>query len=342
MIDPTKIVGLKLTDGIYGERKIEDPLVTEIITSRDFLRLRDIQQYGLLPEVCPSFSRFAHSLGVYFLLRDNGASREEQIAGLVHDVSHTAFSHTYDALFEGDLQRQDGQDRVHEAYLKRSAIGKMIMASGLDLDRVANPELFARLERDIPDLCADRIDYGLREINSLAGNEGLAKGIATHLAANDTGFYFTQGQAAITFAREFLRSQQEFCGPQRTFETVALAGLFRLCLEKGVIKKTDFKEDDTYILDKIKRAEDEDVKQAYNYLLRSPTFGQSTNSADPLYHMKHRFVDPLIQQGEIFVRASEVDSTLADLIEERRVEREAGYRLDTSSIPPVLLEKMVA
>ena len=41
---------------------------------------------------------FEHSLGVYLLLRRLGADRREQVAGLLHDISHTAFSHAVDFL----------------------------------------------------------------------------------------------------------------------------------------------------------------------------------------------------------------------------------------------------
>lgn len=48
---------------------------------------------GMLP-------RYDHSVGVMLLIRMLGGTLEEQIAGLLHDVSHTAFSHVADYVFE--------------------------------------------------------------------------------------------------------------------------------------------------------------------------------------------------------------------------------------------------
>lgn len=61
-------------------------------------RLKGISQFRIPDKYYfkDNYSRFEHSIGVMVLLGKLGASQEEQIAGLLHDVSHKAFSHVYD------------------------------------------------------------------------------------------------------------------------------------------------------------------------------------------------------------------------------------------------------
>src|SRR3989344_7109547 len=94
-------------DKVYGQHDVADLVILELIASPAFQRLRGICQKGLQGE----YTRFDHSLGTMLLLRMLGATLEEQVAGLTHDVSHTAFSHLVD-LITGTAQKDDLQDRT--------------------------------------------------------------------------------------------------------------------------------------------------------------------------------------------------------------------------------------
>lgn len=87
---------------IHGSLVVDDPLAIELIQSPAMQRLKNIFQYGVNEFITPSrypYTRFDHCLCVYQLLKMHNASRKEQIAGLLHDVSHTVFSHVSDMLF---------------------------------------------------------------------------------------------------------------------------------------------------------------------------------------------------------------------------------------------------
>jgi HD superfamily phosphohydrolase len=101
-------------DCIYKQIKI--PYLCQVfIDTPEFQRLRFIKQLGHVHYVYPSavHTRFEHSLGVMYLagkmvnmLRRTGANisnREKhliQLAGLLHDIGHMAYSHFYDKLNE--------------------------------------------------------------------------------------------------------------------------------------------------------------------------------------------------------------------------------------------------
>ena len=99
---------MDIKDEIYGEFKVAEPVLISLINSQPIQRLKGIDNYGIPKEMYqfPGFSRFDHSLGVLLLLRRLGAGIEEQVAGLLHDVSHTAFSHVVDWAI-GDSEKED-------------------------------------------------------------------------------------------------------------------------------------------------------------------------------------------------------------------------------------------
>ncbi|MBI2636570.1 MAG: HD domain-containing protein, partial [Parcubacteria group bacterium] len=101
-------------DRVYGRWEVRDPLALSLIALPAFQRLYQVGQYGSywfgLPHA--NTNRAEHSLGVYYLLKHFGASYEEQIAGLLHDISHTVFSHVIDYVYN-DVSTQGVQDRAH-------------------------------------------------------------------------------------------------------------------------------------------------------------------------------------------------------------------------------------
>lgn len=88
-----------IEDPVYGRWKVEEVL-GELIHSPPVQRLQKIHPGGAAHLVHSAWNvtRFEHSVGVMLLIRHLGGSLEEQVAGLLHDVSHTAFSHVVDIV----------------------------------------------------------------------------------------------------------------------------------------------------------------------------------------------------------------------------------------------------
>ena len=150
---------------IYGKVVVDHPLIAELIESSAFQRLKHINQYGVVNYITPTerYTRYDHSIGVYLLLKEYGATLEEQVAGLLHDVSHTVFSHVGDYVFQENYPGNSYQDDIHIWYLKESGIDEILGKYRLNAELIDHKlPHFKMLEQNLPFLCADRIEYNLQ------------------------------------------------------------------------------------------------------------------------------------------------------------------------------------
>lgn len=156
----------RLVFTIWGSEEMDNPLLEEILASPTMTRLTHIDQSGPTAYfgLAPSFSRYDHCVGVWALLKRAQAPIEEQVAGLLHDASHTAFSHLADLLFKHDEVIHNGcyQDSIHEWFLEKMKIPTITKKCGILLPML-NPDnpCYTALEQPSPHLCADRIHYNI-------------------------------------------------------------------------------------------------------------------------------------------------------------------------------------
>ena len=155
----------KQIETFYGPLEIQEPVLIELIESPIFQRLKHIHQYGVSFYTThkEEYNRYDHSIGVFTILRTKGASLEEQIAGLLHDVSHTAFSHVGDWVFGKENQEKDYQDNIHFEFLENSGVGDILRRHNFTVAKLLpKEEFYPALENRLPNLCADRIDYNIQ------------------------------------------------------------------------------------------------------------------------------------------------------------------------------------
>ncbi|MBI2147509.1 HD domain-containing protein [Candidatus Woesearchaeota archaeon] len=205
---------LTFTDRVYGEVVIDDPLVLQILETPPMIRIKGVNQYGAYRYTMPwmQVSRFEHCVGVYLILRKFGASREEQIAGLLHDVAHTAFSHVIDYVL-GQSDTQEVHEQLHHFFLFDSAIVDLVKKEGLDIHRLIDEKQFSLLEQPIPELCADRLDYFLRDSLALgAMTKAQAHQILSSLIVREGKFMFSSLPVALEASQGFMSMGTGFWG----------------------------------------------------------------------------------------------------------------------------------
>lgn len=236
----------QIINTIFGPVDETNPALLELISSNAMQRLKYIDQSGpdaYFTDNFAKFSRYEHSLGVYALLKRYNVSIEEQISGLLHDASHTVFSHLGDLVFQNGRQRsQSYQDNIHELSLKHMGIDQILAKHKLTLPDVSpkNPQFLA-LEQPYPDMNADRIEYNLHTalvFNDLTSIE--MEQILTCLKFENNKWYFTDITHAKKFARLSTYYNKAFWGSvhNQALHSVATA-MLKYALQENIINSDE-------------------------------------------------------------------------------------------------------
>jgi hypothetical protein len=304
-------------DEIYGDEEVKESVLLELINSKAMQRLKGVSQHGI-PEGYTDreglFSRYEHSLGVLIILRRLNAGIEEQISGLLHDVSHTAFSHVIDWAV-GDPTKEDYQDNSHLEIIKNSGIKEILEKYGFNYEKISDIESFSLLEKDAPGLCADRIDYTLRELGH-SGKKEEAYECFKDLINIDGEIAFKRIDIAGKFAYSYMRLQKEhWGGNQARAGYYLLSGAIKRAIETGIISEKDFMKTDSEVIEILENSEDSEIIQNLKTLKNFETF-EDENGLE--LKKKFRYIDPeIFLEGKI-VRLSEIDEDYKKKLEEEK------------------------
>ncbi|MFN2744378.1 HD domain-containing protein [Bacillus sp. z60-18] len=242
---------MKIDDRLYGKADLE-PVLIDLIDSNALRRLKGIHQGGACFLVNPSWniSRFEHSTGVMLLIRKLGGSLEEQIAGLLHDVSHTAFSHVVDDVFQ--MENEDYHERVFDKWVRHSDIPDILHTYGFSWEEIlGDVKKWTLLEQPAPALCADRIDYTLRDSYAygFAAKEEIAEFIRTGMTVFENEICCTSVEHAEWFTRLYYREVTGFfMDPLNVYALHTLSRLLQQALETKLISRDDFFKTDRELL----------------------------------------------------------------------------------------------
>lgn len=309
---------------IYGTFDIQEPVIIDLLASKAMQRLKKINQHGINDVVKPewAFSRYDHSVGVFVLTRMFGGSLEEQVAALLHDVSHTVFSHVGDLVFAAPAEVEAShayQDDIHEWFVEQTDIAPLLHKYGMH--HVVSDEAkdtFRLLEQGYPDICADRLDYQLRTAY-IVGLITLAdvQNLLQHLHFEDGYWFFDDLGAARQFGDASIwLTRNMYASAFNIYLYKFAADAFKRALEIGLVsaKEMHFSVDDI-IWDRMQQSDDLVLRRFLRQIDVYETAYAISDASDYDYFKKSkcRVVDPLVKVDGEFVRLSSVDDEFAQI-----------------------------
>lgn len=284
-------------DDIYGSTAVGEPLLIDLAHSAAMQRLKGVLQAGItaLLGITPPVTRFDHSLGAMLVVRRLGGSVTEQAAALLHDVSHTVFSHVMDHVFDS-AQRQSFHDDQKEAYLATTDVPAVCARHGHDWRDLLDETQFALLEQPSPALCADRVDYFLRDARHLGVLDSAETArILRHLVVHDGCIALDDVAAARLMADRFIQADE---ASWANFWEVGLYELTARAIRRGFAVGA-LTEDDVWTTDAVAWARlnaHPDPELQARLALVSPTTRIVWDDANPTFRVstKLRTIDPAV------------------------------------------------
>jgi HD superfamily phosphohydrolase len=247
---------MRWRDRVYGRVSIEDTEILDLIRCATFARLKGVRQAGPSALAFPfkDVTRYEHSLGVFILLRRLRAPRREQVAGLLHDVSHTAFSHAVDFVFTSN--EQDHHEHLKPLMLDRPDITRALAGLGYSPRDFYDDSVYRLLEQPIPLLCADRLDYFLRDgLACDVVKPEFVERIVGCLAVVDHRIVLTDVAVARDAATLFARMNRDWwASPVEAYIYNEFADALRVGLRLGAIEHHDLLTEDLLVLEKLEAA----------------------------------------------------------------------------------------
>lgn len=304
---------------IHGDLVITDPLIIALIHSPAMQRLKEIRQYGTTDYILQHqtiYNRFDHSLGVYYFLFKHGAGRAEQIAGLLHDVSHTVFSHSCDPLFMGDLTKGAYQDLIHDEFLARYGIKNILAQYGFSVADVSpKNKQFRALEQESPALCADRIEYIIyaAHMDNLLPIDDI-ESIRRDLHFDGHDWYFDSIESAKKFALIPLHQTVYMWGaPNNILIVNWTCQALKRALAIGLVEKEDifYHLTDDEMWQKLQESDDPEIaRMIYNIMHCNLLFSWPKDDDADIVNLKAKFrgVDPLVKTAHGLKLLSELDA----------------------------------
>ncbi len=291
---------MEYLDRVYGKVEITEPVILDLINSPSLQRLKNIDQSGYFEPYFPgtAYSRFEHSLGVYALLSKYDASLEERIAGLIYDASHTVFSHCIDYAF-GSGKIQDFQDNTFQNFIRNSDIPHILSKYAIDPEFIIDDANFPLKEKNLPDLCADRIDNVFR--NGIVFNKIVASQIQhllTNLKTKGKEWAFRNLVSTRQFTDlAYVLNNEYISGINAAVMLQTTGDYLKYAFDKNYISKDDFYLTDEEVLRIINQRLDGDIdlKKLWSRMNNTSGFENNPENYDVQVFCKSRVIDPLFE-----------------------------------------------
>lgn len=231
-------------DAIHNYIHVDQPVLLELINSKEMQRLRRIKQLGGTYQVYQSaeHSRFCHSLGVYFIVRkmifnstigdyiNDYDKLTVMCAALLHDIGHGPFSHCFEAAFglsheEYTRKIINGDSEVHNILEDFEPGFSKIVSSVIEKNH-PNKILVQMISSQLD---ADRMDYLLRDsyfTGTTYGHFDLYRILRVMTVSNNKIVYKASGVQAIEnyiLARYHMYWQVYYHPVSRSYEQLLIS-----------------------------------------------------------------------------------------------------------------------
>ncbi|TKT84737.1 HD domain-containing protein [Dyadobacter frigoris] len=238
-----------------------------------------------------------------------GCSLQEQIAALLHDISHTAFSHVIDHVFNGP-NGESYHELKKEEYLEKSDIPKVLGNYGFDWRDFISEDNYPILEQPAPALCADRLDYFFRD--------GIATGlfqakevnkVLMHLSVRDKLICVNKIEEARWLAYNYMKADELIWSELKALGLYELmAQLTQTGFLKSIITEADVWLTDQQLWNKVSSSPDPELQFQILQITKVPDFVLADKYPWRILTPKIRTINPALWMDGKKVLLTDLDT----------------------------------
>jgi uncharacterized protein len=228
----------------------------------------------------------------------------------LHDASHTVFSHVADVLFNHTSLHSSYQDDIHEWFLTQYNIDELLTRYNLSLESVLHKSgNHTMLEQDLPNLCADRLDYNFREalLTDVLTHDDITA-ILNDLHFADGNWFFTNAGSAKKLAMASLASTEYvWSSHANQFIYTWTARALRRALDIGLLTEDDIHfSTDPIVWDTLWLSNDEIIADCLKIIVNYQPIAEEPGATTPLIG-KFRGLNPLVLENNQLQQLTDID-----------------------------------
>lgn len=265
------------------------------------------------------YSRLDHSVGVALIIWNFTKDKTQTIAGLLHDVSTTVFSHVSDFRKGDALTQTSTEEPTTKMILSDSALCKLLESDGIEPKDVVDYHIYPIADNEIPSLSADRLEYMYPSGLALDGSwtfEEIAKTyndlIILKNEENKEELGFKTIEMAELYCKKFCMIGHILQLNENKLCLQLLSQIMSKAVELNVLQEEDFmtlseskiiEKIESFISKKTLSLEEQKFSTMYN-TFRKMTKVEHTNQKLPedkyfcvSLKVKQRYINPLVKVG---------------------------------------------
>ena len=265
------------------------------------------------------YSRLDHSVGVALIIWNFTKDKTQTIAGLLHDVSTTVFSHVSDFRKGDALTQTSTEEPTTKMILSDSALCKLMESDGIEPKDVVDYHVYPIADNEIPSLSADRLEYMYPSGLALDGSwtfEEIAKTyndlIILKNEENNDELGFKTIEMAELYCKKFCMIGHILQLNENKLSLQLLSQIMSKAVELDVLQEEDFmtlseskiiEKIESFISKKTLSVEEQKFATMYN-TFRKMTKVEHTSQKLPeekyfcvSLKVKQRYINPLVKVG---------------------------------------------
>jgi uncharacterized protein len=218
----------------------------------------------------------------------------------------------------GKYTGKEFHEMQHHKFVEETGLSDLLHRLGYNSDELLDEKRYSLLENNLPDICADRLDYTLRDSLHLQilSRQQVTK-VIKGLKVIDNEFVFTNEDSAFTYSFAFyLLNLMYYGSPVEAHFNTNFGNLFKYAIKKKVLSEKDWFSDDIKVVEKLQKSRNKKIQEELHKFNNRLVIFEDRDDPDNILPKKIRIVDPKVMSGKKLKRLSEISKVYKTILEE--------------------------